>query len=275
MTICRVFYTKKIQNVILLSEKHQISRSLASSAVFQSFNDDQYQYLQRGQIPMLHFQRSLPRLPVPKLENTCSRFLAASRPLISDSSYDELKNAVERFMSTGPGMKLQKHLLDHDKENLRTSYISKPWFDMYLSDRRPLPINYNPVVIMKYDPRPEYNDILTRTSNLVLTSLRFMRSLRDELLEPEVYHMNPKKSDTQRYRNILSKTPSMIATFVSYAFKAFPLDMSQVRTLDLNLKHSLIFVLFFISTKDFSVQQEFQSQRSIEFIVQNHQHTFV
>lgn len=81
---------------------------------------------------------------------------------------------------------------------------------------------------MKLDARPEYNDQLTRTANLVVTALRFMRSLREELLEPEVYHLNPKKSDTKRYRNILSKTPGAIATYVSYAFKAFPLDMSQV-----------------------------------------------
>lgn len=193
----------------------------------QPTNDD-YQYIEKGQIPMLHFQRSLPRLPIPSLEKTCERFLDAVRPLVSEASHQELATMMERFRTTGNGPSLQKLLLDHDRDNKDTSYISEPWFEMYLRDRRPLPINFNPVLMMKRDPRPEYNEQLTRTANLVVTSLRFMRSLREELLEPEVYHLNPKKSDTPLFKNIIKRTPTMIATFVAYAFKAFPLDMSQV-----------------------------------------------
>lgn len=194
-----------------------------------NYKSDDYQYLQRGQIPMLHFQRSLPRLKVPQLQKTCDRFLAAVEPLSThQAAYDSLVDSVTRFRTTGTGPLLQKYLLDYDRANKHTSYISKPWFEMYLSDRKPLPINYNPALVMKLDTRPEYNDQLTRASNLVVTSLRFMRSLREEVLEPEVFHMNPKKSDTERYRKILSHTPGMVATLVSWAFKAFPLDMSQV-----------------------------------------------
>lgn len=227
MTIQRILFAKR--SLILPTEvaKYQSIRT-ASSSNHNSSHDD-YQYLQRGQIPMLHFQRSLPRLPIPKLEQTCTRFLAAVRPIIDATEYDNLVGLVQQFQSTGTGPELQRLLIAHDKANLETSYISLPWFDMYLSDRRPLPINYTPVLIMKPDARPEYNDQLTKTSNLVVTTLRFMRSLRENLLEPEVYHLNPKKSDTDRYRRIMRNTPTLIATFVSYAFKAFPLDMSQVR----------------------------------------------
>lgn len=151
------------------------------------------------------------------------------RPLLNDpADYDDIFNLVQQFQTTGPGPELQRLLVADDKAHPETSYISLPWFDMYLSDRRPLPINFNPVLIMKQDARPEYNDQLTKTANLVVTSLRFMRSLREELLEPEVYHLNPKKSNTDTFRRILRKTPTLIATFVAYAFKAFPLDMNQV-----------------------------------------------
>lgn len=227
MTIQRILNTKQTVYQRLLENQRKLFaiRGFASD----SYKNDDYQYLQKGQIPMLHFQRSLPRLKIPDLKQTCDRFLAAVKPLSTHpTAYEQFEKVVEQFRTTGTGPQLQKMLIEHDKKNLQTSYISKPWFDMYLSDRKPLPINYNPALIYKLDPRPEYNDQLTRTSNLVITSLRFMRSLRENLLEPEVYHMNPKKSDTARYRAILSKTPSMIATFVSYAFKAFPLDMSQV-----------------------------------------------
>ncbi|CAF96029.1 unnamed protein product, partial [Tetraodon nigroviridis] len=36
-------------------------------------------YLQRSLVPTMHYQKSLPRLPIPKLEDTMKRFLAAQR----------------------------------------------------------------------------------------------------------------------------------------------------------------------------------------------------
>lgn len=227
MTIQRLLFAKR--TLILSTDVAKFQSIRAASSSNHNSSHDDYQYLQRGQIPMLHFQRSLPRLPIPRLDQTCSRFLAAVRPLLNDpADYDDIFNLVQQFQTTGPGPELQRLLVADDKAHPETSYISLPWFDMYLSDRRPLPINFNPVLIMKQDARPEYNDQLTKTANLVVTSLRFMRSLREELLEPEVYHLNPKKSNTDTFRRILRKTPTLIATFVAYAFKAFPLDMNQV-----------------------------------------------
>lgn len=98
---------------------------------------------------------------------------------------------------------------------------------MYLRDRAPLPLNYNPLLVMKNDTRPEYQHQLVRATNLICSSLRFWRSLQADKLEPELYHMNPKKSDTESYRRWMRLTPKIIATYASYAFKAFPLDMSQ------------------------------------------------
>lgn len=194
-----------------------------------TYKSDDYQYLQKGQIPMLYFQRSLPRLKIPELKQSCDRLLAAVKPIITDpTEYDNFAKSVELFQTTGSGPKLQALLQAYDAANNHTSYISQPWFDMYLSDRKPLPLNYNPSLIMKLDVKPEYNEQLTRTTNLIVSSLRFMRSLREESLEPEVFHLNAQKSDTPRYRWVMNKSPIMFATFVSYAFKAFPLDMSQV-----------------------------------------------
>ncbi|XP_050086189.1 carnitine O-palmitoyltransferase 2, mitochondrial [Anopheles aquasalis] len=187
---------------------------------------DDYQYLQRSKIPMLHFQPSLPRLPIPLLPKTCERYLAAQEPLLSGDAFQQTKKVVDQFREDD-GPKLQTLLKEFDAQNKHTSYISEPWFDMYLRDRAPLPLNYNPLLMMNPDPRPEYNDQLLRTTNLIISSLRFMRSLRARCLEPEVYHMNPAKSDTAKFRTITSLMPSFVSTYAAYAFKAFPLDMSQ------------------------------------------------
>uniref|UniRef100_A0A182P8A9 Choline/carnitine acyltransferase domain-containing protein n=1 Tax=Anopheles epiroticus TaxID=199890 RepID=A0A182P8A9_9DIPT len=204
------------------------SRNQSTSA--RPTTGDEYQYLQRSKIPMLHFQPSLPRLPIPELEKTCTRYLAAQQPLLSPDAFERTKEVVTQF-SKEDGPKLQTLLKEFDAANKHTSYISEPWFDMYLRDRAPLPLNYNPLMMMNPDPRPEFNDQLLRTTNLVISSLRFMKSLRAKILEPEVFHMNPAKSDTPMFRTVTSLMPSFISTYVAYTFKAFPLDMSQYQGL--------------------------------------------
>lgn len=185
-----------------------------------------YQYLHQSKTPMLHFQPSLLRLPIPDLNNTCDRYLAAQRPLLDAAAFEHTQALVEQFR-TVDGPPLQKLLKQTDRSNKHTSYISAPWFEAYLSDRQPLPINYNVSLMMKPDSRAAYNDQLVRTTNLVLSALRFRRSLREHVLKPEVYHMNARKSDTSTYHTLTRLAPAAVSTFVSMAFSAYPLDMSQ------------------------------------------------
>ena len=44
---------------------------------------------------------------------------------------------------------------------------------------------------------------LLRAANLVVSSAKFLRSLKDEVLAPEVYHLNPKASDTDSFRRFV------------------------------------------------------------------------
>ncbi|XP_015116644.1 carnitine O-palmitoyltransferase 2, mitochondrial isoform X2 [Diachasma alloeum] len=174
----------------------------------------------------MHFQKSLPRLPIPKLEDTCRRYLRAQEPILSPEEFKKTSDNVVAFQSK-EGPQLHKKLVEIDANNKHTSYISEPWFDMYLRDRKPLPINYNPFIIMVQEENIRYNEPLVKATNLLISSARFMNSLRAGILEPEVYHMNPKKSNTQFFRTITGLLPSAVATYGAYLFKAFPLDMSQ------------------------------------------------
>ncbi|XP_055922535.1 carnitine O-palmitoyltransferase 2, mitochondrial [Eupeodes corollae] len=212
-----------ISKRLQLQLKYSTERTKTTSA-------GDYQYLHKSKLPTSYFQKSLPRLPIPELEKTCERYLNAIEPILSPESLNKTKSIVSQF-ATGTGQQLQDLLKESDAANKHTSYISQPWFDMYLSDRSPLPINYNPLLVMKHDSKPEYNNQLIRSANLVISSLRFMRSLKENVLKPEVFHMNPKKSDNERFQTITSLAPTAIATYVAYAFKAFPLDMSQYNRL--------------------------------------------
>ncbi|XP_075974466.1 carnitine palmitoyltransferase 2 [Anticarsia gemmatalis] len=189
-------------------------------------NDINYQYLQRSKVPTMHFQKSLPRLPIPDLSKTGDRYLKAVRPLLNNDHYRAAEETTNDFI-TNEGKILQEKLVAKDKINKHTSYISEYWFDLYLRDRAPLPINYNPLITFVNDEKPEYNNQLIRSTNMLISAVRFMLSLREQILEPEVYHLNPKKSNTPLFRNVTSMLPEAISWYGAYLFKAFPLDMSQ------------------------------------------------
>ncbi|GAB0093404.1 carnitine O-palmitoyltransferase 2, mitochondrial [Sergentomyia squamirostris] len=200
-----------------------------SRRFFATRTDSDYQFLTKTSLPMMHFQKSLPRLPIPELSATCERYLSALRPLLTTDQHARTSKLVEEFQN-GAGKDLQDRLKAYDNSNLHTSYISEPWFDMYLSDRVPLPVNYTPVLGMT-NPRDPPDSVAVQTANLLVTSARFMKALRAEYLIPEVFHMNPKTADSGLYNAAVKMAPSKFATYVSYAFKSFPLDMSQYQGL--------------------------------------------
>ncbi|KAG7487662.1 hypothetical protein MATL_G00025920 [Megalops atlanticus] len=184
------------------------------------------EYLHKSIVPTMHYQKSLPRLPVPKLEDTIRRYLAAQRPLLNDEEYSKTEKLAHDFQS-GVGKELHEELVAQDKNNKHTSYISAPWFDMYLSARDSVVLNFNPFMSFNPDPKPEYSDQLVRATNMVCSAVRFMKTLRAGLLEPEVFHLNPAKSDTDSFKKLIRWVPPALSWYGAYMVNAYPLDMSQ------------------------------------------------
>ena len=58
---------------------------------------DEREYLHQSKLPTDHFQKSLLRLPIPKLEETCSRYLASQRPLLSEAEHKHTEAIVNEF----------------------------------------------------------------------------------------------------------------------------------------------------------------------------------
>uniref|UniRef100_A0A674MFH0 Carnitine palmitoyltransferase 2 n=1 Tax=Takifugu rubripes TaxID=31033 RepID=A0A674MFH0_TAKRU len=161
-------------------------------------------YLQQSLVPTMHYQKSLPRLPIPNLEDTMRRFLAAKRPLLSDHQFRTTEKIAQDFLN-GVGRELHKELVAKDKINKHTSYISGPWLDIYLKNRKSL-LHFNIFVLLRPDPKTEYNQQLLRATNLLCSTLRYMKTLRAGLLEPNVLHFQP---------------------YGAQMVDAYPLDMSQ------------------------------------------------
>ena len=72
--------------------------------VHSSSSEDRY-IEPKTTVHTFHFQDSLPRLPIPKLEDTCRRYLDAQKPLLTPEQYEETKQLVNKFQKReGPGM---------------------------------------------------------------------------------------------------------------------------------------------------------------------------
>lgn len=75
-----------------------------------------------GSNPDLYsLQASLPRLPVPALDDTIKRYLRSVRPLLDDDKYETMKELSEEFLST-IASRLQRYLVL--KSWWSTNYVS-------------------------------------------------------------------------------------------------------------------------------------------------------
>ncbi len=90
-----------------------------------------------------------------------------------------------------------------DNQDKDGNYISEPWFDMYLRARDPIVLNYNPFIAFIADPNSAQMNQAIRASNMLISSVRFMNSLRSNKLKPEIFHLNPEKSDTLLFQRLM------------------------------------------------------------------------
>lgn len=82
------------------------------------------------------FQRSLPKLSVPNLNDTINRYLISIRPLLNDESYEKVFNEAFEFKN-GIGKKLQRDLIR--RSWLKDNYVSEWWEKHhYLNSRESL-----------------------------------------------------------------------------------------------------------------------------------------
>ncbi|XP_036603371.1 carnitine O-palmitoyltransferase 2, mitochondrial-like [Trichosurus vulpecula] len=198
----------------------------ADHALLASTWDLDHHFVHRSIIPTLHFQQSLPRLPIPNLEDSIKRYMAAQKPLLGDTEYRNTEKLAMAFKN-GVGKDLHKNLIELDKKNIHTSYITGPWLDMYLSSRDPIVLNFNPFITLKRDPQESYNNQLVRATNLTVSAIKFLNSLRSRILEPDIYYVNPQWSNSKAFKRFLSLLPTSVSWYGAYFAEAYPLDMSQ------------------------------------------------
>ncbi|KIJ46337.1 hypothetical protein M422DRAFT_66844 [Sphaerobolus stellatus SS14] len=143
-------------------------------------------------------QSSMPKLPIPPLEETCARYLRALEALQDEEEHAATKSAVNEFLESGEGERAQKMLLEYAKD--KDSYIEEFWYESYLSHSDPVVLALNPFFILEDDPAPSRGSQLPRAASLIFASLAFIHDLRAELLEPDTVRGVP--LDMDQYKRL-------------------------------------------------------------------------
>ncbi|GAA5804870.1 acyltransferase ChoActase/COT/CPT [Helicostylum pulchrum] len=134
------------------------------------------------------YQNQLPKLPIPELEDTAKRYLAALKPLQTKEEHAASAKSVQDFM-TNEGPALQEKLKTYATD--KSSYIEEFWYDSYLHSTDPVVLNLNPFFLLEDDPTPLRNDQVIRASSLIYSTLTFVHALKTKHLEPDVFRGTP------------------------------------------------------------------------------------
>ncbi|KAJ6642115.1 Carnitine O-palmitoyltransferase 1, liver isoform [Pseudolycoriella hygida] len=126
------------------------------------------------------FQEALPRLPVPKLNETISRYLRSMRPLLNDTEHEALSRRADEFLN-GIGKKCQWYLVL--KSWWSTNYVTDWWDEfIYLRRRASLMINSNCYVSDHFERITRSQS--ARAANIIHLTFLMRKRLEREEFEP-------------------------------------------------------------------------------------------
>lgn len=160
---------------------------------------------------MHRFEDSLPKLPVPSLEETAARYLKSLRPLLSQQELASTTRAVTDFVAPGGvGETLQKRLVA--RRDGTKSWLYDWWTDAaYLSYRDPI-IPYVSYFYSYRDDRKR-RDPAKRAAAISTAALEFQKLVVGRMLEPETMKGRPMAMDSYQWMFNASRRPARPADF--------------------------------------------------------------
>lgn len=148
---------------------------------------------------MLRFEDSLPRLPVPSLEETGRRYLKSVHPLLSPAEFERTSKAVEAFIRPGgEGEPLQKRLLERAADPNVKNWLTEWWnHAAYLGYRDPV-VPYVSYFYSYKDDRSRRNPA-KRAAAITTAVLDFKSQVDSGNLEPEYMRGQPMAMSSYEY----------------------------------------------------------------------------
>jgi carnitine O-acetyltransferase len=162
---------------------------------------------------MLRFEDSLPRLPVPTLQETTQRYLKSLHPLLSKAEFDHSQRAVAEFVKPGgQGEELQKRLIARREDPKIRNWIYEWWNNSaYLAYRDPVV----PYVSYFYSHRDDRRrrDPAKRSAAMTTAALEFKRQVDQKSLEPEYMRKLPMAMSSYQWMFNACRIPAKPADY--------------------------------------------------------------
>ncbi len=159
-------------------------------------------------ITTFSLQSTLPRLPVPSLEETVGRFLEWTEPLLTEEQREKTARAAEEFLGpSGEGTLLQKALEEHASREDLPNWLEPFWNDTYLCSTSSLPICSNIFYVLDLPEGKEASGQVERAAALALRGVAAYLALREESFPPSMEGKAPLCMSQYRLLFGASRTP--------------------------------------------------------------------
>jgi carnitine O-acetyltransferase len=162
---------------------------------------------------MLRFEDSLPKLPVPTLEETAKRYIKSLHPILSKSEFEHSQRAVAEFVKPGgQGEELQKRLIARREDPKIKNWIYEWWNEVaYLAYRDPVV----PYVSYFYSHRDDRRrrDPAKRAAAITTAVLEFKKQVDGGTLEPEYMRKLPMAMSSYEWMFNACRVPAKPADY--------------------------------------------------------------
>ena len=107
------------------------------------------------------------KLPLPPLSDTVAQYLDNIKPLVSESVYQHTRTILDKFSAKdGVGEKVM--MLLEERQEKEDNWAYDYWLeDMYLNQRLPLPVNFNPAMVLPRRKFPSHLQLLSYTARIL------------------------------------------------------------------------------------------------------------
>jgi carnitine O-acetyltransferase len=209
------------------------------------------------------YQESLPRLPVPYLKDTCSRYLKSVQPFLHSLEYEKTYHIIQEFLQSKTSEQLQNLLLERAAK-ASTSWLEEWWNHLaYLDVRDPILIHVNYGYGLKDDPAMEHMKQSKRAALLIDGLLKFKELIEQQNLEVDQTKSTPLCMVQYTYLfgtcRIPHKTRDQVETAISSQIHHIMVARhGQFYTLDVMDEHGMSFPVNLIERQ---VQREDEIRR--------------
>lgn len=168
----------------VMSQKGLKSASYATESVPAGYSIDPQA------VPMLRFQESLPRLPVPTLSSTAHKYLETVRPHVTHEAYTTTQAAVQDFLASPLVAELQRRLEARAADPEIRNWLADWWNNVaYMAYRDPVVVNVSYFYVHVDDPQRKTAP--QRAASLLKAMMVFRKLTESGKLEPETVRDAP------------------------------------------------------------------------------------